>query len=350
MTFIAWTLGAPVTEPGGKVARSSAASPWPGASSAADLGDEVPDARVRLGLGRVRRLDAAVLGHAPEVVAHQVDDHHVLRAVLLGALQRRRVARGAVPLIGPVVTVRPRRRRNSSGERLAIAAPRREEARAVGGLQLRHRVGEEVGDVAVVGRVEPQAEVGLEDLAGRDPLDAVRDRGDVRRPRRARGARTRWARGGGGLGRGGEQRAQVREARDGRPSRRTRAPRTTTVPSASMPQDMVVEREVGVRERVRARRARRERPRRARRGRSRASRTSRRRPRRRRAARADPPARANGSSPGASSARGAQPTIAPPPAQRPVSANATGLAAQREQDPLGGQGAVEVDDQMRSVA
>ena len=80
----------------------------------------MPDARVRLRLGRDRRLDAAVLGHAAEVVAHQVDDHHVLGAVLRGACSAAGApVRGAVPLIGRSHH-RPRRRRNSSGERLAI--------------------------------------------------------------------------------------------------------------------------------------------------------------------------------------------------------------------------------------
>ena len=52
MTRSDWTFGAPVTEPGGKVARSSSALPTPGRSRPCDAGDQVPETRVGFGVGR----------------------------------------------------------------------------------------------------------------------------------------------------------------------------------------------------------------------------------------------------------------------------------------------------------
>ena len=95
-------LGAPVTEPGGKAAASSSGQPAPSAQLAAHGGDEVDQPRVlldrRTGRGRSR---VPVAQTRPEVVADQVDDHHVLGVVLLqqvrlgapGALDRARTRR-----------------------------------------------------------------------------------------------------------------------------------------------------------------------------------------------------------------------------------------------------------------
>ena len=229
MTCSAWTLGAPVTEPGGNVARSSAASPWPGASRRATSETRCQTPECGCSLGRDRRVDAAVLGDAPEVVAHQVDDHHVLGAVLRGVAQRRRVAAGAVPLIGPVVTSRPARRRNSSGERLAIAAPRRDEARAVGRLQLRRGVRRTARRrrrahaassrrQRLAWKISPAAIRSTQSATAATCPAAPGARSEnVGRRRAARGAGAR-----------GEQRAQALRA-----ARRRRATRTTTGRAAS---------------------------------------------------------------------------------------------------------------------
>ena len=117
MWSIAASLGAPVTDPPGKVARSSSARPTSGAQRARDGRDQVPHpGHRRLGHQR-RHVDAARLAHAAEVVALEVDDHDVLGAVL-GAVGDRAAAPrpGRVPLIGIVSTHRPCVRRNSSGE------------------------------------------------------------------------------------------------------------------------------------------------------------------------------------------------------------------------------------------
>ena len=97
----------------------------------------------------------------------------MLGAVLLRALQR----------LGVAVTRRraldraagygaPLAAQEQLGRQARDPAPGREEARAVAGLQARRGLREQVSDVAVPLRVEAQAEVGLEDLPGRDPLDA----------------------------------------------------------------------------------------------------------------------------------------------------------------------------------
>ena len=103
MTFSAWTFGAPVTDPGGNVARSSAPSPTPSRSSRLDARDEVPQPRVRLDVRRRRRVGRVPYARdAPEVVAHEVDDHHVLGRVL---------GRGGERVAGAAAAARDRRRR-----------------------------------------------------------------------------------------------------------------------------------------------------------------------------------------------------------------------------------------------
>ena len=98
MTFSAWTFGAPVTEPGGKAARTRPAPVVPARTRARTSRDEVPDAGVRLGRGsrppRRCRTRRPARGRCAEV-----DDHHVLRRVLGRAQQRlgpRLARRGAL--------------------------------------------------------------------------------------------------------------------------------------------------------------------------------------------------------------------------------------------------------------
>ena len=80
-------FGAPVTEPPGKTAPSSSASPTPVAQPPLDGRDHVRDAG-ELALGhQVGPAHRARLADAREVVALEVDDHHVLGGVLLGLAQ-----------------------------------------------------------------------------------------------------------------------------------------------------------------------------------------------------------------------------------------------------------------------
>lgn len=60
---------------------------------------QLPERRIRLGPQQVADLDAPRIAHAREVVAQQVHDHHVLRAVLLARAQR--LPGGAVLLWAP---------------------------------------------------------------------------------------------------------------------------------------------------------------------------------------------------------------------------------------------------------
>ena len=95
MISIARTLGAPVIEPPGNAARSRSSASAPG-SSVADHGrDEVMDGRVALEREQLRDADGAGRAHARQIVAHQVDNHQVLGAIL-GALGERRAERGVV--------------------------------------------------------------------------------------------------------------------------------------------------------------------------------------------------------------------------------------------------------------
>ncbi len=91
-------LGAPVTEPGGKVAASSSGQPAPSAQLAAHGGDEVDQARVLLDGAQLGDGHGARGADPAEVVADQVDDHHVLGVVLLQ--QVRRGAAGALDRAG----------------------------------------------------------------------------------------------------------------------------------------------------------------------------------------------------------------------------------------------------------
>ena len=99
------------------------------AAAAADLADQVPHAGVRPDLRERGHRDRPRLADAPEVVAHQVDDHDVLGAVLRGAGQL-----GALRLGGDRVRrsrARALDRRGAHG----VARPRDEQLRR----QARHR-------------------------------------------------------------------------------------------------------------------------------------------------------------------------------------------------------------------
>ena len=85
--------------------------------------------RVALDGHQLVDLDAAVLAHAPEVVAAEVDQHHVLGALLLVGEQLLGhlevfapawLARGRVPAIGRISAWRPVTFSSGSGEAPAI--------------------------------------------------------------------------------------------------------------------------------------------------------------------------------------------------------------------------------------
>jgi hypothetical protein len=81
MSCMARTLGAPVTDPQGNSARKMSWKPTSGRNSALTVEvicQSVGSARRR----RALRLHAPRLRNAAQVVAHQVDDHHVFAAVL----------------------------------------------------------------------------------------------------------------------------------------------------------------------------------------------------------------------------------------------------------------------------
>ena len=123
ITRMARILGAPVTEPGGKDARRSSASPTPGRSVPVTVETrcQTPGASrssVRAGtstlpysqtLPRSLRIRSTIITFSARSFA---DRESASPAPL---------SRGAVPLIGSVSTCRPRRRRKSSGEALHSA-------------------------------------------------------------------------------------------------------------------------------------------------------------------------------------------------------------------------------------
>ena len=89
------------------------------------------DVRVALERHVLRHAHGAVVADAAEVVAAEVDEHHVLGALLLVALQllaephdppRACAPRGRVPAIGCVSTCRPSTRTSISGDEPTIDA------------------------------------------------------------------------------------------------------------------------------------------------------------------------------------------------------------------------------------
>ena len=272
---------------------------------------------------------------AAEVVADEVDDHHVLGAVLLGGRAARRArrprrgsaGRGRVPLIGALRIRRPWRSRNSSGDRLATAPvgtgrrTPRDRARSVDA-----RGHEQVDRVAARGgtragrRCSPGTDRRRGSARGTPPRRGVAGGAGRRAPRRScRTAAARRRRAGARL----EHRAGARAAPGaGLGPQRLEPPPPVVVE----PQQVVVERQ---RAGLRARR------RRAGRGHRFEPAAEPIRPRRRTSRRATasrgPPGRperpgcssssANGSSSAEATLTGSDPISAPPPAQRPTSAN-----------------------------
>ena len=133
MTRIAWILGAPVTEPGGKLARSRSESrasarsvprtvetrcqtPGAGRGSLSAVTSTEPYSHTR---PRSLRIRSTIITFS----ARSFTDAARAARVSSARLPSRPSAstRGAVPLIGSVTTSRPLRRRNSSGERLQTA-------------------------------------------------------------------------------------------------------------------------------------------------------------------------------------------------------------------------------------
>ena len=94
MASSAVCFGAPLTDPGGKLAASRSGHAVPGAEPAGDVGDEVHEAGVLLDAAQVVDLDGARPADAGQVVAHEVHDHDVLGVVL--GQQRVGGARGAL--------------------------------------------------------------------------------------------------------------------------------------------------------------------------------------------------------------------------------------------------------------
>ena len=113
MISIARSLGAPVIDPPGNAARSRSSASTPGVEIADDGRDQMVDRGVALEREELGDAHRARRADARQVVAHQVDDHQVLGAIL-GALGQRLARarascsgptpRGRVPLIGRVST------------------------------------------------------------------------------------------------------------------------------------------------------------------------------------------------------------------------------------------------------
>ena len=164
-----------------------------GAERAADRGDEVPDPRVRLGAEQAGHGDAAGDADPAEVVAYQVDDHHVLRAVLRRALQGGPLRFGLVTvglvagrraLDGLGLDAAAGAAQEQLGRKARHRAARHGEERRVRGRQGGRRLAERVERVAAEAGLRAQADVGLEDVPLPDVLDRRADRRPV--PRRGR--------------------------------------------------------------------------------------------------------------------------------------------------------------------
>ena len=84
MIDVARIFGAPVTDAGGKSAPNTSASDTPRRRSARDGGRELPHRRVSLRVAERVDMHRSDLRDPSKVVPHHVDDHDVLRALLLG--------------------------------------------------------------------------------------------------------------------------------------------------------------------------------------------------------------------------------------------------------------------------
>ena len=110
MICIARTFGAPGDGAGRERRAQEVERRDAVAQLAGDLGDEMRDVREALRLEEALDLDRAGHADAREVVAAEVDEHHVLGAVLLG---------GEQPL-GVALAARSSCRRSGSGSRACL--------------------------------------------------------------------------------------------------------------------------------------------------------------------------------------------------------------------------------------
>ena len=106
-------FGAPVTEPGGKVAARISAQPTPSASRALHGGDQVRQPGMLLPGQQFGDRHRSRPADPAQVVADQVGDHDVLRD---SPCPRTVLPVAVVPLIGEEASTSPSRDRNSSGE------------------------------------------------------------------------------------------------------------------------------------------------------------------------------------------------------------------------------------------
>ena len=132
-----------MTDAGGNVARTTSARPTSGRSRPVTVLTRWKRPGCASTANSVRDLHRAELAHPAEVVAREVDDHHVLGPVLR-ARARASPASAAVPLIGRVSIRRPpaagSMRRNSSGDADTIARSRPVSAPNVHSARVRRRV------------------------------------------------------------------------------------------------------------------------------------------------------------------------------------------------------------------
>ena len=178
------SLGAPVTDPGGKVASISVGPAEPGSQPALDGAHQVHEARVRLDGEQGRHLHRSPLAHPAEVVADEVDDHHVLGPVLGQevvdgggrALDRRRPH--PVAVAGEEPLGRRRRHLDPVPGQADDGAERRRVARRPAPRRGRPTSAPGRGQ----GSAQPAGEVHLVHVAGADGR-----RGSARRPPRRRG-------------------------------------------------------------------------------------------------------------------------------------------------------------------
>ena len=222
MICIARTFGAPETVPAGNVARSRSNGETPSRSSPATSETRWVTCENRSGCRK--RSTRTVPGHADarEVVAAEVDEHHVLGAILLGGEQPLGVALAARGRAGDRVEARP------ASLRLHVRLGRRADEREVAELeqeQIRRRVDAPQGAVDGERRrrrrpLGPLREHDLERVAAADVLlrllDAALVLGAAREAHRLAAARRRL---GGRLDRLGEERGDRRRGRRGAPRR-----------------------------------------------------------------------------------------------------------------------------------
>ena len=175
-------LGAPVTEPGGNVARTRSAADVPGRRRALDRRHQMVHAGMRLEREQLPRGHRAVARHAAEVVAREVDDHHVLGHVLRAGAQRERQA----AVLGRIRVARARALDRTRLDAVATAAQealrrRRDHVRPAEPHERRERrrarraqAAVERERIAVPVRRQPLGEVDLEHVARADVVDRAR--------------------------------------------------------------------------------------------------------------------------------------------------------------------------------